>query len=149
MGVSFGAALAVHLASREPVASLALVAVAAAAHAQTFDSGSTGADGAFDLTGTPSGTVVDFDPSVLHVNGDPESPLIDPEGDHVYHFTTITVPTGVTVRMSAKWTNGPLYWLATGAVNIAGTLNLGGEHGHDRTYGSPMGRIGTFPGPGG
>ena len=37
-----------------------------AAMAQTFTSGSTGADGAFDFTGTPPGTVIEFDPTSLH-----------------------------------------------------------------------------------
>lgn len=116
--------------------------------AQTFNSGSTGADGAFDLTGTPSGTVVDFNPKVIHVNKDPNAPLIDPQGDNVFHFTTITIPTGVTLKMSAKWTNGPVYWLATGPVTLAGTVNLAGQDGHDRTRTTPN-RTTAIPGPGG
>jgi hypothetical protein len=36
-----------------------------AAMAQTFTSGSTGADGALNLTGTPPGTVIDFDPAAF------------------------------------------------------------------------------------
>jgi hypothetical protein len=133
------------LAVATTVASLATAGVAAA---QTFNSGSTGADGAFDLTGTPSGTVVDFNPKVLHVNKDPNAPLIDPEHDNVFHFTTITVPANVTVMMSAKWTNGPVYWLASGAVNIGGTVYLGGENAYDHTR-TTVNRIVAVPGPGG
>lgn len=117
----------------------ATMAMASFASAQSFNSGSNGEDGAFDLTGRASGTVVDFKP---------EDFGIDRDGDHVFHFTTITIPAGVTVRMSAKWTNGPIYWLATGAVNIAGTINLSGENGHPASASSSA-RFPNWPGPGG
>jgi hypothetical protein len=110
-----------------------------AALAQPFNSGSTGADGAFDLTGTPSGTVIDFDPTTF-------TPALDIDGDSVYHFTTITIPTGVTVRFRAdKAGSAPIHWLATGAVVIDGTLDLNGENGHS---GLAL-RIPSVPGPGG
>ncbi len=34
--------------------------------AQTFDSGSTGADGALDFSSSPPGTVIDFDPTTFN-----------------------------------------------------------------------------------
>jgi hypothetical protein len=91
--------------------------------AQTFNSGSTGADGAFDLSNTPPGTVIEFDPVSF-------TPVLDADGDSVYHFTTITIPEGVTLRLRAdKAGSAPLHWLATGAVVINGTLDLNGEDG--------------------
>src|SRR5688572_1021476 len=92
-----------------------------AAMAQTFTSGSTGADGALDFSGTPPGTVIDFDPTTF-------TPALDADGDSVYHFTTITIPADVTVRLRAtKAGAAPLHWLATGAVVIDGTLDLNGD----------------------
>jgi hypothetical protein len=129
-------------------AALAVLAFQASARAQTFNSGSTGADGAFDLSSTPSGTTVEFDPAVLHVGGVASAPLIDLEHDNVFNFTTITIPSGVTVHLSGRYINGPVYWLATGAVNIAGTVNLNGEKGADRTQ-SASNRRPSVPGPGG
>ena len=110
-----------------------------AAMAQTFTSGSTGADGALNLTGTPPGTVIDFDPTTF-------TPALDADGDSVYHFTTITIPANVTVRLRAtKAGAAPIHWLATGAVVIDGILDLNGENGPAST--AP--RIPSVPGPGG
>ena len=107
--------------------------------AQTFTSGSTGADGALNFAGTPPGTVIDFDPTTF-------TPALDADGDSVYHFTTITIPANVTVRLRAnKAGAAPIHWLATGAVVIDGTLDLNGENGHTRV--AP--RIPSVPGPGG
>jgi hypothetical protein len=110
-----------------------------AALAQTFTSGSTGADGALDLTGTPPGTVIDFDPAAF-------TPPLDADGDSVYHFTTITIPANVTVRLRAnKAGAAPIHWLATGVVVIDGTLDLNGNNGHT----SVAPRVPSVPGPGG
>src|SRR5712692_2344983 len=79
------------------------------AHSQTFNSGSTGADGALNLT-TP-GTVV-FDPAALN---------IDTSGDNVFNFTTINIGPGVTVQLLNGQLRGKsVVWLASGAVTIAG-----------------------------
>ncbi len=93
----------------------------AAASAQAFSSGSNGSDGAFDLTGTASGTTVTFMPSNF------------PGNQHslgIYNFTYITIPSGVTVRLSALNMNGPVYWLASGNVSIVGTIDLYGRAGN-------------------
>src|SRR5262249_12825283 len=59
------------------------------------------------------------------------NPPLDQDGDNVYHFTTITIPPGVTVRLSADVLGAtPVVWLASGAVQIAGTLDLRGQSGH-------------------
>ena len=70
-----------------------------------FNSGSTGADGAF----SPS------------VNTTLELP---PSG--VFNFTTVNVPAGVTVTFKKNATNTPVVWLASGNVTIAGNVYLTG-----------------------
>jgi hypothetical protein len=73
--------------------------------AQTFNSGSTGSDGVFA-------------PSVNTVL------TVPPTG--VFNFTTITIPTGVTVTFTPNATNTPVTMLATGDVSIAGVISLDG-----------------------
>lgn len=68
-----------------------------------FDSGSTGADGAFSPT----------------VNTQLELP---PSG--VLNYTTINIPAGVTVTFKKNVANTPVVWLASGNVNIAGNVYL-------------------------
>ncbi len=76
-------------------------------------------------------------------------------GDTIFNFTTITIASGVTVRLDSRNLPGPVYWLATGAVQIAGILDLSGLPGHnptgnlsDRAYSTP-GAGGFAGGPGG
>src|SRR5215831_2895284 len=117
-----------------------LFALATAAHAQGgFNSGSNGTDGALDLTGQPSGTTVWFYPSNY------------PGNQHalgILNWTTVTIPAGVTLKMSGFITNMPLYFLASGNVDIEGTLDLSGAPGGDAS--PPSGaRVPPAPGPGG
>lgn len=116
---------------------LSLLLCCQGASLRAFDSGSDGSDGALDLTGTPPGTLV-FDPGSF-------DPPLDPDEDNVYHFTSITVPADVTLVFEARRLNySPIHWLATGAVQIDGTLYLRGDPGH------PVGeRYHAEPGPGG
>ena len=79
-----------------------------AARAQTFSSGSTGADGPFAPTSDVTLT-------------------LPPDG--VFHFTTVTIPAGVTVRFTRNTANTPVTLLATGDVTIAGTLDVSGTAG--------------------
>lgn len=107
--------------------------------AQTFDSGSDGSDGALDLT--EPGEIL-FDPRAF-------APPLDQDGDNVYHFTTINIASGVTVRMTATLLNNkPVIWLASGAVTISGILDLSGQAGHPATS-VPAERRPSEPGPGG
>lgn len=75
------------------------------AHAQTFNSGSTGADGAF----SPS------------VNTTLQLP---PNG--VFNFTTVNIPTGITVKFLKNSANTPVTILASGNVTVAGTIDVSG-----------------------
>jgi hypothetical protein len=104
-----------------------------------FSTGSTGSDGAYSPT--VSGN---FDPVALG---------LDPSGDNVFNFTTINIPSGVTINLlGGNLRNKAVTWLATGNVTIAGTLDLSGASGAQVTVssaGTPSGRAQTEPGPGG
>lgn len=94
--------------------------------AQTFNSGSTGADGAF----SPAASVV-----------------LDMPPDGVFNFTTINVPSGVLVTFNKNAANTPVTFLASGDVTIAGVISVNGTNGQTRVGAiSPPGGIG---GPGG
>lgn len=71
-----------------------------------FTSGSTGADGAFNPT----------------VNTQLQVP---PSG--VFNFTSVNIPSGVTVTFKKNTTNTPVVMLANGDVTIAGTISVAGS----------------------
>lgn len=50
-----------------------------------------------------------------------------------WHYTTIDIPEHVEVRFIKNDENTPVYWLATGNININGTLNLNGENADNST----------------
>lgn len=132
---SWGAALATAI-----VGCLAVTGWSTPAFAQaTFDSTSDGTDGALDFTGTAPGTTIMFDPTTF-------MPPLDADGDGIYHFTTITIPVDVTIRLRADKVPGAMHWLAQGAVVIDGTLDLSGEDGHPPVSSQVFPAI---PGPGG
>jgi hypothetical protein len=95
--------------------------------AAAFDSGSTGALGAFEPT---VDTIV---------------PL--PE-DGVLHYTSVTIPDGVTVTFARNRHNTPVYMLASGDVSIAGAIDVSGGAPErvDMTHVTVLGGLG---GPGG
>ncbi|HEX6691461.1 MAG TPA: hypothetical protein VF110_09990, partial [Burkholderiales bacterium] len=97
--------------------------------AHAFDSGSTGADGAFSPT--VSG------PVPLPASG-------------IFNFTTVNIPGGVTVTFTRNTTNTPVVILASGNVTIAGTLSVSGgaAPGVGAAGGGAQGDDGT-PGVGG
>ena len=96
--------------------------------AQTFSSGSTGADGAFAPTGN---TTVPLPP------------------DGVLNFTTVNIPAGVTVTFAPNAANTPVTMLATGDVTIAGTISVNGAPGVVGGSPSPLFNPGGLGGPGG
>jgi hypothetical protein len=112
---------------------LALSANAPGAFAQ-FSSGSTGQDGAYKPT--VSGN---FDPTKFSGSGVP---------NNVFNFTTITIPAGVTITLTAGLDNAPVYWLAKGDVDIEGTLDLSGSPGTPGTMDVDL-RLPAFAGSGG
>ncbi len=98
------------------------------AMAQTFSSGSTGADGAFSPT---SNTTL-----MLPANG-------------VFNFTTVNIPAGVTVTFQKNASNTPVTMLATGDVIIAGTIQLNGTPGGNGVAGTLTTTNEGKAGPGG
>jgi len=124
---------------------ISAIVLACSAAAQTWTgSGSTGADGSLVLTTS--------DPRVN--NGvfvfDPVRDNLDVNGKNVYNFTTITIPLGVTVQVRAYKLRqpGPVIWLASGAVTIAGVLDVSGNNGLDSNIALDN-RSPSQPGPGG
>ena len=106
-----------------------LAALAGApAHAQTFSSGSTGADGAFSPTTT---TTLALPPS------------------GVFNYTTVTIPAGVTVRYTRNAANTPVTILAQGDVTIAGTIDVSGAPGGAGSAQTLLAPNGGRGGPGG
>ena len=87
---------------------------------QGFSSGSNGSDGALNVAGGQG--VVVFDPAALSIDGD---------GDRVFHFTTVQVGAGTTLRFPASTLGQgrPIVWLASGQVTIDGILDLNGATG--------------------
>lgn len=83
-----------------------LLCAADHADAQTFNSGSTGALGAFNPA---SNTTVTLPP------------------DGILNYTTVTIPVGVTVTFAKNAANTPVTMLATGDVMINGTIAVNGS----------------------
>lgn len=116
----------------------ALSAGAPRLEAQSFSSGSDGSDGAFGPSGPP-GTIVLFDPTQFHGTN---------VSANIFNFTTITIPQGVTVKLSGNTINAPVFWLAQGDVDIEGTVDLSGAVGTSGTL-NPFTRVPAVPGSGG
>lgn len=88
-----------------------------------FDSGSTGADGAFNPT---ANTAVQL----------PENGILN--------YTTVNIPSGVNVTFKKNTSNTPVYILATGDVTVAGAISADGTSGYVLTPGK--GGTGGFDG---
>ena len=112
-------------------ASALLMLCTAILHAQSFPSGSTGADGALNIT---AAGVTSF-----------STPPVG--GGSVYNFTTINIAAGSTLKLSGAVFSSPIYFLASGAVTVAGTIDLSGQAGSVPANSAQ--RIPTIPGSGG
>lgn len=104
---------------------------------QTFSSGSTGADGALNIT-APGVTY--FNPAALTLN-----PVIP----NLFNFTTITIAAGSTLKFTEEVFHGPVFFLASGDVVISGTLDLSGGNGIPVTSGLQSDRLPSYAGSGG
>jgi hypothetical protein len=114
-----------------------ILSLAATTHAQTFSSGSTGADGALDLSTSGCSNIA---PNVCVVQL-PESGVLN--------YTTVSIPSGKLLVFKRNYRNTPVYMLAQSNVDIAGDVyvsggNLGFSSGCNTS--SCEGRV---PGPGG
>lgn len=99
--------------------------------AQSFSSGSTGADGALDLSSV-SCPLSAFGCQIQV----PES--------GVFNFTTVNIPVGKTLSFIPNLRNTPVIILAQGAVTIGGKIELSGGLDYAHQLGST-----SAPGPGG
>jgi len=126
--------------------------------ATAFVSTSDGSDGALDFSWAVSNTKdargcsVVFDPDIpTTFDSDVNRQSIDQDNDNVFHFTSILIPTGVTVCLRADKLNWqPVYWLSSGDVELEfnGILDLQGAAGHVASS-AGEGRYSAMPGPGG
>lgn len=92
----------------------ALAAALLAPAAFAFDSGSTGADGALSPT----------------VNTEIQLPA-----SGILNYTSVTIPSGVTVKFKKNALNTPVHLLVSGNVTIAGSIDIRGEDAkHSGTY---------------
>jgi hypothetical protein len=94
--------------------SVLLLAGASAFAQNSFISGSTGADGAFAPTQNQTITV-------------------PPSG--VFNYTTVNIPSGVTITYLRNSTNTPLTILANGDVQISGSILADGQPGGNVGFG--------------
>lgn len=86
------------------------------------NSGSTGADGAFNPT---TNTVINM--------------ADHPDG--IYHYTSVNIPSGVTVIFTPNANNTPVVWLVQSNCVINGTIDISGSN--------PTNGVGGLGGPGG
>ena len=107
---------------------LCLFMSVAASAQNNFNSGSTGADGAFAPNTTQTIVVPD---------------------SGVFNFTTVNIPAGVTITFNRGTNNKPLTILASGDVLIAGTINVDGKPGNANNTGGLGGPGGGTGGMGG
>lgn len=89
------------------------------------NSGSTGADGAFNPTAN----------TVINMADHP---------DGIYQFTSVKIPSGVMVSFIPNSANTPVVWLVQGNCVINGIVDIGGKDGAG-IQGGPAG-VGGFPG---
>jgi len=101
--------------------------------AQTFSSGSTGADGAVAPTCAPTPCTV----------------TVPVPASGVFNATTVTIPAGVTVILAKNAANTPVTLLATGDVTVAGTLSVNGAAGAAPASSGPLINPGAVGGAGG
>jgi len=85
----------------------ALAGICSGALAAPFNSGSTGADGAFNPT---------------------QNVTIDMPASGIFHYTSVNIPAGVTVTYRKNSANTPVVILASGDVSIAGAIDVSGKN---------------------
>jgi len=104
--------------------------------AQTYDSGSTGVDGAFTLPNATCPT-------------SPNCTLTLPASGE-YNFTTVNIPQGWTLRFNKNTSNTPVVIRASGNVTIIGTIDVSGANGGSSAQNATfLGPNGAAGGPGG
>lgn len=121
---------------------IAALTLSSSAAAQIpFDSGSDGSDGVLNFDdGTTETMTIIFDPATFN-------PPLDPDGDNVYHFTSINIPENYRVVLRSDIMGStPVQWLCSGDVSIDGHLDLNGQNGRSV---ADHGRVRAIAGAGG
>ena len=94
-----------------------------------FNSGSTGADGAFAPL---------------------SSQTVQLPASGVFNFTTVNIPSSVTITFARNAKNTPVTILASGDVTILGTIDISGQNGSSTVANGPgLYTLGGQGGPGG
>ncbi len=130
---------------------LLVVALARSAAAQITVPNADDTDGAFspvvnvqvDLSLADTVSFADFQ---MGVNPNPGQGVYIPEQwAVVFRYSSVNIPSGVTVTFSNHPSLAPVVWLVSGNVTISGVVNLSGGNGH------PFNTTATqsLPGPGG
>lgn len=73
---------------------------------------------------------------------------IDPKGDNIFNFTTINIAAGSILKISEVKVHGPVYFLASGDVTIAGVIDISGDNSPGTTA-TAAEQIPAFAGSGG
>jgi hypothetical protein len=79
---------------------------------------------------------------------DPKAMMINPKGDNIFNFTTITIAAQSILKISELRVHGPVYFLAQGDVNIDGEIDISGDPSPSPTA-SVVDQIPGFAGSGG
>ena len=109
---------------------MSFIAIAVCAHAQSFSSGSTGADGDFippasmPAGSTAPGTGCVQPPFSCTVT----VPLREPP-NNIYNFANISIPAGITVKFLPNRANTPVILLGNANATIAGAIDISGALG--------------------
>lgn len=134
-----------HPISRTLLAALAVVLLSSRP-ATALDVGSDGLSGQFNPQNNTQATV---DLS-LAVNGDLSTPG-NPNGVYdkdrwviIFKYSSVNIPSGVTVTFKNHKSGAPVVWLVQGSVNISGLVKLSGEDAGANAFSIP-----SIPGPGG
>jgi hypothetical protein len=93
---------------RLPIFIGTLLSIPLAVHAQSFSSGSTGADGPLDLSTMSC----------------PDICLVQLPESGILNYTTVNIPSGKILMFKNNSRNTPVIMLAQGAVNVAGGIDV-------------------------
>lgn len=114
-----------------------------------YSSGSTGADGEFNPTLNPDGTVTGAPPGTIwrRVGSTTTTNLTVPLGaSGIFHFTRVTVPAWAYVRFIPNANNTPVVWLSKSNIVLNGIVSVSAPDTQ-----AAIGATATLhiPGPGG
>jgi hypothetical protein len=104
--------------------------------AQVVNTGSNGSDGALDFSGITYTTNI-----IINMADHPTG---------IYQYTTVNIPTNVTVTFMPNANNSPVTWLLQGSCVISGTVDVSGQcdNGLVPGQGGPGGGAGGYGGQG-